>query len=303
MTITTVDINTTDDHRPELLALIAAATRQLTGTWASLIAAQHELLDRLERLGPFPTGRRIREALSVWNGRLGAFDRDIRALIERWAAEDLPTAYRDGALRALAQAGQDTHQFTWTTDHQAALTALTATFWADLIRRVTETVRRAQAFGRAAQDQARTVPRTTSSTAPGVIDTGAPRTVSSTVPRPLDTGALLEAHPLDTVIYANSARHPVASWAKAAFAAQAATTANHGAINTAVLELGAEWMECTDGTECGFVSHEDPDHASGTLRTTDEASAYPIAHPGCIRQWTPRPDLTGRPDITSGDPA
>lgn len=278
MTVT-VDINTTDHRRPELLALIAAATRQLVDTWSSLTAAQNELLHRLQRLGPMPTGPRIREALSVFLGRVGAFDRDVRALIERWAANDLPTAYRDGALRALAQAGEDTHQFTWTTDHQAALTALTATFWADMIRRITETVRRAQAFARAAQDQARTMPRG------------------------IDTGVLLEAHPLDTVVYANNARHPVASWAHAAFAAQAATTANHGAINTSVLELGAEWMECTDGPECGFVSHEDTDHASGTLRTPDEASAYPIAHPGCIREWTPRPDLTGRPDITSGDPA
>lgn len=279
MTITSVDIDITDHHRPELLALIAAATRQLVSTWASLTDAQTELLHRLQRLGPIPTGPRIRDAVSVFNGRLGAFDRDARALIERWAAIDLPTAYRDGALRALAQAGQDTHQFAWTTNHQAALTPLTATFWADLIRRIAETVRRAQAFARAAQEEARTNWRGT------------------------DTGKLLEGHPLDTVIYGNQARHPVAAWAQAALAAQAAITANHGAINTSVFELGAEWMECIDGEECGFVAHQDTDHASGTLRTTDEASAYPIAHPGCIRSWTPRPDLTGRPDITSGDPS
>lgn len=275
----TTAIDTTRTDRPELIALIAAATVQLAQTWAVLGLAQHTLLRRLERTGPgIGNAQAIRSAIADFNARVAAFDRDSRAITERWAATDLPTAYRDGALRALAMASADIRRFTWTTAHQAALTALTATYWADLIRRITEAVRRAQAFARAAVEAART--------AVGV-----------------DVDQLLADHPLGTVIYGNQTRHPAASWARSALAAQAATTANHGAINTGQYELDAVWFECTDGPECGFVSHDDTDHASGTLRSADAAGAYPIAHPGCIRTWTPRPDLNARTDISDGDPA
>lgn len=257
--------------------MIAVATSRLTAVWQRLTDGQGSLLRRLARLRQ-RTSKAIRAAVAEFNGVVAAFDRDARSLAERWVATDLPTAYRDGALRALEAARADIRRFSWTTDHQAALTAITAVYWADLIRRITEAVRRAQAFARAAAEAARR-------------------------PEGVDADALAVEHPLDAVVYANQRRHPVAAWAASAFAAQAATTANRGAVNTGVLDLGVEWFECTDGPECGFVSHEDPDHASGTLRSADEAAAYPIAHPGCIRQWTPRPDLTGRTDIEDGDSA
>jgi hypothetical protein len=265
--------------RPELIALITVGTVQLAQAWAALALAQHALLRRLERTGPgIGHAQATRAAIADFNARVAAFDRDTRAIAERWAAVDLPTAYRDGALRALAAAGADVRRFAWTTTHQAALTALTATYWADLIRRITEAVRRAQAFARAAAEAART-------------------------PEGVDTDRLLTDHPLGTVIYGNQTRHPAAAWAHSALAAQAATTAAHGALNTGRYELDAVWFECTDGPECGFVSHDDTDHASGTLRSADAAGAYPIAHPGCIRSWTPRPDLNGRTDIEDGDQA
>ncbi|MGW5689788.1 hypothetical protein ACWEWX_02155 [Streptomyces asiaticus] len=271
----------TQDDRQELTALVAAAVAQLTRTWAILHTSQTTLLQQLERIGSgriVGQTRRIREALAQFNAAVAEYDRSARAFTERWAAQDLPIAYRDGALRALRAAEQDEALFTWTTNHQAAITALTAPFWADLIRRITEAVRRAQAFARAAQDAVRATAA-------------------------VDAAALLEQHPLDTVIYANQARHPAHSWAQSALAWQGVVTANHGAINTARLELGAEWMECIDGSECGFTSHPDTDHADGTIRSVDDAAMFPLAHHGCIRQWIPRLDLTGRTDIASGDPA
>ncbi|WP_448333484.1 hypothetical protein [Streptomyces sp. DSM 41534] len=272
------DLRTRDD-RQELTALIAAAVAQLTRTWAILHTSQTTILQQLERVQSgrvVGQTRRIREALAQFNAAVGEYDRRARAFVERWAAQDLPIAYRDGALRALRAAERDEALFTWTADHQGAITALTAPFWADLIRRITEAVRRAQAFARAAQD--------------------AVRATSG-----IDATALAEAHPLDTVIYANQARHPVHAWASSALSWQGVVTANHGAINTARLELDAEWMECTDGSACGFTSHPDTDHADGTIRSVDDAAAFPLAHHGCIRQWVPRPDLTGRTDIESGD--
>lgn len=266
-------------HRTELLALITAATRQLAASWAALTTAQERLLQRLAAIRPGPGAlTKTRTAQADFTVAVATFDRDTRALAERWASRDLPTAYRDGALRALTAARTDTRRFAWTTNHQAAITAITAVYWADLIRRIAEAVRRAQAFARAASAAAAT-------------------------PEGADTDALRDEHPLDTVVYANNARHPAHTWAASAFAAQAAATAARGAINTGVYDLDAQWMECTDGPECGFQDHQDTDHASGTIRSADSAAAYPIAHPGCIRSWTPRPDLNGRPDITDGDPA
>lgn len=56
-------------------------------------------------------------------------------------------------------------------------------------------------------------------------------------------------------------------------------------------------------SNCGWVNHPDTDHADGTLRSLDECATYPSAHHGCIREFYPRPDLTGRTDIADGDPA
>lgn len=267
--------------RAELTALIAAGAAQLTTTWSRLHTSQRTLLDQLTHVRggrAAGTAQHIRTALVAFNAAVAEFDRRARAFTERWAATDLPIAYRDGALRALNRAGADTSLFTWTANHQAAITALSAPFWADLIRRITEAVRRAQAFARAALDAARSIA--------GV-----------------QTEQLLEDHPLDTVIYANQARHPVHSWATAALSWQGVVTANAGAINTTRDELDTQWMQVADGPECGWTNHPDTDHADGTLRSLDECATYPSAHHGCIRQFFPRPDLNGRTDITDGDPA
>jgi hypothetical protein len=83
---------------------------------------------------------------------------------------------------------------------------------------------------------------------------------------------------------------------------QGVSAANAGAINTGRLDIEADWFECIDGPECGFQSHPDTDHADGTIRSADDAAAFPLAHHGCIRQWVPRPDLNSRRGLVSGDP-
>jgi hypothetical protein len=274
----------TADGREELLILIAAATAQLVREWRRLTDAQDVLLRALERIRPGPGATtRIRNAVRDFNGQVGEFDRAARAFAERWAAQDLPTAYRDGALRALEKAGAQVTLFRWTTDHQAAITGLTATFYVDLIHRVQDAVRRAQSFVRAAQDSARVV-------ALGRQHSG----ISST--------QLAADHPLGTIVYANQSRHPVKAWAHSAFSWQSVVTANHGAINTGRLELAAAWFECVDGPECGFRSHPDTDHADGTIRSADDATEFPTAHHACIREWIPRPDLNNVRGLISGDP-
>lgn len=279
--MTTPVQNRTRDDRIELTALIAAGATQLTTAWTILRTSQQTLLDQLERIHAgraAGVAHQLRTALVGFNAAVAEFDRRARAFAERWAAQDLPIAYRDGALRALESAAANRALFAWTANHQAAVTGLTAPFWGDLIRRITEAVRRAQAFARDAQAAVRTFAG-------------------------IDKAGLLEAHPLDTVIYSNQSRHPVHSWAAAALSWQGVVAANNGAINTARDELGAEWMQVRDGPECGWVSHPDTDHADGTLRSLEECATYPSAHHGCIREFYPRPDLTGRTDIADGDPA
>lgn len=271
--------------REELLAAITAAVTELARQWQRLTTAQDALLRGLERIrrGRGATTR-IRPLVAAFNEQVGAFDRLARALAERWAAQDLPVIYRDGAVRALRQAEADITLFRWTEAHQAAITGLTATFYVDLIARIQEAVRRAQAFSRAAQQAARDVTL-------GHNHAG------------IDFARLAADHPLGTVVYRNNSRHPVKAWATSALTYQGAVTANHAAINTGRQELEAAWFECVDGPECGFTSHPDTDHASGTIRSADDAAAYPIAHHGCIREWIPRPDLNDVRGLVSGDPA
>ncbi|WP_329203972.1 hypothetical protein [Streptomyces sp. NBC_01435] len=271
-------------NREELLALIALSAARLTRDWGRLITAQDQLLRTLERIRPgIGSTTRVRTAVAEFNRQVAQFERDARAFVERWASTDLPTAYRDGALQALRRVNRDITLFRWTVDHQAAITPLTATFYVDLMRRIQEAVRRAQAFARTAQDAAREV--TLGRNHEGI-----------------DSPRLAADHPLSTVIYADQSRHPVESWARSALSWQGVVAANSGAINTARWELDAQWMQCVDGTECGFVSHQDTDHADGTIRSIDDADMYPAAHHGCIRSWIPRPDLNNRPGLVSGDP-
>ncbi|MFJ3699497.1 hypothetical protein ACIPW9_36135 [Streptomyces sp. NPDC090052] len=264
--------------------ILDAAARPLSSCWQALRSAQRSLLDGLRRvrggrIGGFAAA--LRRFSNTFLAAVGAFDRDARAVIEQWVITTLPLLYRDGALDALDRAPFSVRHraapFSWSPTHTHTVTTLSAQYYADLINRITETVLRAQAFLRAAQDQARR-------------------------PEGVDRDQLLGEHPLDTVIYRNQARYPAHSWATAALGAQATTTTNTASLTYGQSELGADWFECTDGPGCGFLTHNDPDRADRTIRSAADALAHPLAHFGCVREWTPRPDLNTRPNLVSGAP-
>ncbi|WP_435245104.1 hypothetical protein [Streptomyces tendae] len=264
--------------------LLAAAVLQLERDWSALTDAQHAVLSALRAARRRATTARsvpptVRAALDDFTAATARFNTDAGALAERWAAVDLPRAYRLGAEDALRSAvlEPDTPRpgFAWNTTHQGVLLVLTSACYPVLLRRVADTVRRAQAFARAATTAAR----------------------AEQEPLP-DLGA---EHPLDTVAYGNGARHPAASWARAALAAQSVTVANTGALTASTTDLEARWVEVTDGPECGWTSHPELDRAHGTLRSAEEAATYPIAHPGCLRRFIPRPDLNNAP-VEEGQP-
>ncbi|CQR59293.1 hypothetical protein [Streptomyces leeuwenhoekii] len=266
--------------RQRILGYITGAVDRLRAAWSILATAQTRLLNALTDIRPgrsAGTGTRLRAALAAFNTSLGAFARTAGAFAERWASSDLPLIYREGAWTMLDNAARPNRLFQWTDRHRGAVTSLSAQYYADLTARITEALRRARAFLRAVQDAAR--------------DALSVR---------IDAAALRRDHPLDTVIYANNARHPVEAWARAAITWQAVTTANTAAARTALDELGTDWVEVRDGPDCGWTSHDDPDRANRTLRTVQDALAYPSAHPHCIREFLPRLDLIGRAEIRSG---
>jgi hypothetical protein len=267
--------------RQRLLGYITDATTRLRQAWSILTIAQTRLLNALAAIRPgriASSSRQLRAAIATFNTSLAEFNRTIMAFAERWAATDLPLIYREGAWTLLDNALRPTTLFRWTDRHRAAVTGLSAQYYADLTGRIQEALRRARAFLRAAQDMAR-----------------------SDAAR-FDINALRDAHPLGTVVYANQARHPVDSWARAAITWQAVTTANTAAARTALDELGTEWVEIRDGADCGWREHSDPDRADRTLRTVQDALAHPTAHPHCQRELLPRLDLIGRTEIRTGAP-
>ena len=268
--------------RQRLLGYITDAVDRLRKAWSILTLAQTRLLNALAGIRPgrsSGTGARLRAAIAAFNTSLAAFNRAAMAFAEGWAATDLPLIYREGAWTMLGNADRRNDLFSWTARHQAAITALSAQYYADLTGRIAEALRRARAFLRAAQDAANTARR-----------------------GDFDPAALRRDHPLDTVVYANNSRHPVDAWARAAITWQALTTANTAAARTALDELGAEFVEVRDGADCGWTSHDDPDRANRTLRTVQDALAHPVAHPNCQRELLPRMDLIGRTNILSGAP-
>lgn len=261
--------------RARLLSIITDATSRLTAAWSILTRAQDRLLAALSAVRP---GRgatsRMRSAVTAFQQGLAAFDRAVTAFAERWASQDLPTVYRDGALQMLERADWPTSRWSWTPRHQDTITSITAQYYVDLIGRLREALRRARAFLRAAQDAARTTT--------------------------FDADQLRTEHPLGTVIYAGDHRHPVHAWARAALSWQTVSTANAGGARTALDDMGIDFLEVRDGDDCGWTEHNDPDRANRTLRTVADALAHPLAHPHCQREFLPRLDLAGRTSIESG---
>ncbi|MEU7338706.1 hypothetical protein [Streptomyces sp. NPDC007074] len=264
--------------RSRLLAYITGAVDRLRSAWRILTDAQTRLLNALATIPPTRNGisRRLRAAINTFNASLADFNRAAIAYAESWASTDLPLIYREGALTMLDNADRPAALFTWTDRHRASITAASAQYYADVVGRIQEALRRARTFLRAAQDAARDSQQRVS------------------------PQQLRREHPLDTVIYANNARHPVDSWALAAVTWQTVTTANTGACQTAMDELGVSFVEVRDGADCGWENHQDEDKADRTLRTVQDALAHPTSHPHCVREFLPRMDLIGRIEIRSG---
>ncbi|WP_328624050.1 hypothetical protein OHA88_02775 [Streptomyces sp. NBC_00353] len=165
-------------------------------------------------------------------------------------------------------------------DPRRGVQSLASDSYADFLRRSQEEQRMAAAFYRAVREAAR---REVPLLAAG--NTTALQAARSLADR------LAAEHQLQYVIYRNGARVPVQAWAESATLAKSAVAYNSGTLNRA-REAGVQNMEVFDGIGCGWTSHKGPDKATGTLRTVEDAAAWPIAHPRCGRAFGPRPDAT-----------
>ncbi|MFD4401027.1 hypothetical protein [Kitasatospora sp. NPDC058478] len=246
----------------------------LDTAWQHLVAAQAAVLAALAH------GRRtarLAATLADFADAVRTFHHTVDGVIRDYAHHEVPRLYEQAARDAAASLGRT---FDWTPGHQDALRALSADTYTELLHRAQESVRAAGAFYRAARSAARhDLPLLATDRASA---TAAARSLSARI---------AAAYRLDRVVYRNGARMPVQAWAEAALLARSAVARNAGTLNTA-REYGIQHVEVFDGHDCGWTSHSDPDKATRTLRTVEEAAEWPISHPRCARTFGLRPDAS-----------
>jgi len=62
-------------------------------------------------------------------------------------------------------------------------------------------------------------------------------------------------------------------------------TAQNTAATGRYRDAGVTDVIVMDGDRCGWLEHDDPDQAEGSIRTLEEAEANPLSHPNCVRAW------------------
>ncbi|TQF05542.1 hypothetical protein E6W39_29080 [Kitasatospora acidiphila] len=245
----------------------------LEDAWQRLIAKQAAVITAFADNWRTPY---VLATLAEFRRAIEDFHRAVDEEAAGFVRRQLPYLYEQGATAAVAVSGG---RFAWTLIHRDALQALAADSYADFLRRSQEAGRMAEQFYRAARAAARRE----------VPLLAAGNTTARQAARAL-ADRLTAEHRLDHVIYRNGARVPVRAWAEAATLAKSAVAYNSGTLNQA-RQAGVTMVEVFDGPDCGWTSHTDPDKATGTVRSVDEAAAWPISHPRCRRSFGPRPDL------------
>ncbi|MEU2594162.1 hypothetical protein ABZ649_04545 [Streptomyces albidoflavus] len=200
------------------------------------------------------------------------FHRRVDVEATAFTRRQLRHLYERGAVEASRAVGGS---FTWTLAHSDALNALAADSYDDILRRSQEAGRMADQWYRKARAAAR---REVPLLASGNV---------TAVQAAKQLADRLAVDSLAHVVYRDGARVPVRAWAEAATLAKSAVAYNAGTLNRA-REAGVRTVEVFDGTGCGWTSHRDPDTASRTLRTVEEAAQWPISHPRCRRAFGPR---------------
>lgn len=245
-----------------------ALVREYEAALRRLTAMENQLLDPVNwrKLG------RVRAIRARVLREVSRLDRTARA----WVRDRLPDIYVAGAETMLLANPDVAFRFQWSQFHREAFRAISsdtldylltgnqhvATRTRDLVRRIThdETVRK-------------------------VLDGDTPRQEAKRI-----LHELRDVHGITKIPDRSGRLMRVESYSEMVARTQSALAYNRGAITQAV-EDRVEWVEVFDGSGCGWSSHTDPDGANGSVRRVEDAAAYPIAHPRCLRAFAPRPDL------------
>ncbi|MGW1799205.1 hypothetical protein ACWCQN_25355 [Streptomyces sp. NPDC001984] len=253
--------------------MAARVAAVLEDAWQRLAAEQAAVI---AAIGDNGRSRMVADRLAQFQAAIVDFQRRVDAEARAFVARQLPHLYEEGARAAAQTVGG---HFSWTLIHTEALQSLASDSYADFLLRSQEEQRMAGAFYRAVREAAR---REVPLLAAG--NTTALQAAKALADR------LAAEHQLTYVIYRNGARFPVSAWAESATLAKSAVAYNAGTLNRA-REAGVRWMQVFDGAGCGWTSHPDPDKATGTIRSIEDAAAWPISHPRCRRAFGPRPDV------------
>ncbi|WP_172387962.1 hypothetical protein [Streptomyces sp. MNP-20] len=256
---------------PDEVARRVAAV--LDDAWARLDAQQRAVLHQLARI---PRRAHVAATLEEFKQAIHVFRRRVDDEARQFVRRQLPHLYEEGARTAAETLGVT---FAWTTFHRDALQSLAADSYADFLRRSQEAERMTLQVYRAVRKAAREeVPLLAAGNMTGKQ---AAKNLAD---------KLTEQYGLTHVVYRNGARVPVRVWAEAATLTKSAVAYNAGTLNRA-RQAGVRQVEVFDGADCGWTSHQDPDKATGTLRSVEEAAEWPISHPRCRRSFGPRPDV------------
>ncbi|MFF3493722.1 phage minor capsid protein [Streptomyces sp. NPDC002795] len=251
----------------------ARVSAVLDDAWRRLAARQRAVL---AAVADPRQARQITGRLAQFQAAIDDFRQRVDTEARAFVTGQLPHLYEQGAQNAAHATGG---RFTWTLLHAQALQSLASDTYADFLARSQEEQRMASAFYRAVRAAARReIPLLA---AGNMTARQAARQLAQ---------RLAAEHQLRHVVYRNGTRMPVQEWAEMATLTKSAVAYNTGTLNRS-REAGVEWVEVFDGLGCGWTTHTDPDKATGTLRTVEEAASWPISHPRCRRGFGPRPDV------------
>jgi hypothetical protein len=218
-------------------------------------------------------GRAYRSRLTGLSRAITETMADLDAAARGWTARSLPEVYALGAERAATEVGE---QFSWNQIHREAVQQLATETFDDLLAATRYVRRDTKAFIRiAAREHAAAV------LLEGKTATQAGR----------DLARRLEERGIRAVTYKNGARHTLQDYADTAIRTRAAMAQNGGSLNVG-REHGIEFVQVSDGADCGWEAHGSTDLANGSVRTLAEAQEYPISHPRCARSFAMLPVAT-----------
>jgi hypothetical protein len=105
-----------------------------------------------------------------------------------------------------------------------------------------------------------------------------------------DLAGELEGRGIAAVVYKDGSRHGLSEYAQMLARTKSAEAYSVGTLNQTE-EAGVRYVEVFDGVGCGWLGHNDPEKANGSIRTVEQARSAPISHPNCRRAFGARPDV------------